>query len=399
MALIETPARIEPCGLEEQIPRALSDRALEIRDAASDLGRNLHPEIAAELRGLVRLMNARYSNLIEGHDARPVDIEAAIAGRATDPEQRSLTQEAIAHIAVQDWIDQLADAGNLPEPGSVEFLRDVHRRFYEAMPDDFRFVEHKGQRIEIIPGALRAPGQEVEIGRHMPPSAHRLPDFMAYFSARYLGLTRGRAGQILSIPAAHHRFSYIHPFLDGNGRVSRLMSHAMIRKAGISGNGLWSISRGLTLGLREATEYKAHLARADTPRQGDRDGRGNLSMAALQGFTGWFLNVILDQIRFTSAMFDLGALQSRYLALVRDLHPEDRRLAALVEHVLRFGPMAPGDASAALGLQERAARDLLSKALTAGFLKSSMPTSPVRIAFPLQYREQLFPGLFIEPPA
>lgn len=398
MALVETPARIEPCGIEEQIPEALSDRALEIRDAASDLGRNLHPESAAELRGLVRLMNAYYSNLIEGHNTRPADIEAAMAGRATDPEKRSLIQEAIAHISVQDWIDTRADVGDLPEPCSVDFLLDIHRRFYEAMPDDLRFVEHKGQRIEVIPGVMRALGQEVEVGRHLPPSAHRLPDFMAYFSKRYFGLTRGKTGQILSIPAAHHRFNYIHPFLDGNGRVSRLMSHAMIRKAGIGGHGLWSISRGLARGLQETGEYKAHLARADIPRHGDRDGRGNLSMAALQGFTGWFLTVMLDQIRFTSTMFDLGTLQSRYLALVRDLHPGDTRLVTLVDHVLRFGQMARGDAPAVLGLRERAARDVLSTAVAAGFLKSSTPKTPVRIAFPLQYRERMFPNLFTEAP-
>ena len=121
-------------------------------------------------------------------------------------------------------------------------------------------------------------------------------------------------------------------------------------------------------------------------------------MAALQGFTGWFLTVMLDQIRFTSTMFDLGTLQSRYLALVRDLHPGDTRLVTLVDHVLRFGQMARGDAPAVLGLRERAARDVLSTAVAAGFLKSSTPKAPVRIAFPLQYRERLFPNLFTEAP-
>lgn len=176
------------------------------------------------------------------------------------------------------------------------------------------------------------------------------------------------------------------------------MSHAMIRKAGIGGHGLWSIIRGLARGLQETGEYKAHMARADMPRQGDRDGHGNLSMAALQGFTGWFLTVMLDQIRFTSTMFDLGTLQMRYLTLVRDLHPGDTRIVTLVDHVLRFGQMARGDAPAVLGLRERAARDVLSTAVAAGFLKSSTPKTPVRIAFPLQYRERLFPNLFTEAP-
>ena len=48
MEPIETPARIEPCGFEEVIPEPLADRALGIREAASDLGRGLHPDSAAD---------------------------------------------------------------------------------------------------------------------------------------------------------------------------------------------------------------------------------------------------------------------------------------------------------------------------------------------------------------
>jgi Fic family protein len=44
----------------------------------------------------------------------------------------------------------------------------------------------------------------------------------------------GTAGQIARIAIAHHRFNYIHPFPDGNGRVSRLMSHAMALRAGLA---------------------------------------------------------------------------------------------------------------------------------------------------------------------
>ena len=48
----------------------------------------------------------------------------------------------------------------------------------------------------------------------------------------------------MSMAVAHHRFNYIHPFPDGNGRVSRLMSHAMAWRAEVASHGLWSISRG-----------------------------------------------------------------------------------------------------------------------------------------------------------
>lgn len=396
--MAETPARIEPCGIEEMIPEALTDRVLEIRETASALEHGLHPDSAAELRNMTRIMNAYYSNLIEGHNTRPRDIEAALEGRMADVEDRPLAEEAAAHVRVQDWIDEQAAGGALPQPTSIDFIREVHRRFYENMPAEFRVCEHEGEAVPIRPGRFRQDGEEVAVGRHIPPQASAVPHFMAYYEQRYRALTRGRTGQILSIPAAHHRLNYIHPFLDGNGRVSRLVSHAMCHVAGIGGQGLWSISRGLARGLVERGEYKSWMDKADSPRQGDLDGRGNLSRAALEEFTGWFLTVMLDQVRFSRSMLDLDTLRERYLALAGDLYPDNARLQKLLDHVLRFGKLARGDAPMVLGVKERAARNDLSMAIKAGFLKSATPKAPVRIAFPLDYRERLFPNLFSDAP-
>jgi len=80
------------------------------------------------------------------------------------------------------------------------------------------------------------------------------------------------------------------------------MSHAMGYSAGIDAHGLWSVSRGLAGGLKSRTEYKQMMDRADTPRQGDLDGRGNLSQKALIEFTDWFLRVCLDQVTFMSGL-------------------------------------------------------------------------------------------------
>jgi hypothetical protein len=73
----------------------------------------------------------------------------------------------------------------------------------------------------------------------------------------------GKAGRIIAMAAAHHRFNYIHPFADGNGRVSRLMSHAMAWKADVAAHGLWSISRGLARGLNSRSEYNQMMDLAD----------------------------------------------------------------------------------------------------------------------------------------
>lgn len=218
---------------------------------------------------------------------------------------------------------------------------------------------------------------------------------MDHFSMRYRGVEHPSAVGIVAIAAAHHRFNFIHPFLDGNGRVSRLMSHAMALKAGIGGQGLWSISRGLARGLSDRGEYKQMMDLADTKRHTDNDGRGNLSLSDLERFTEWFMSVAVDQMRFTAAMFDMERLEERYRSLVRDVL-DDRRAPELVATVLRMGMLDRGKAALVLGTQERTARNTLSGLVSAGFLKSNGPKTPVRIAFPLDYRERLFPNLFTD---
>lgn len=109
-------------------------------------------------------------------------------------------------------------------------------------------------------------------------------------------------------------------------------------------------------------------------------------------FTGWFLNVMLNQIRFTQAMFDLDALRDRYTRLIAYIYPGNDRLPLLVAHVLRRGEMTRGDARFVIGASERTT----SSDLSGGFLKSAAQKGPVRIAFPLDYRERLFPNLFTD---
>jgi len=395
--MFETPARIEPCFFQDTIPSILADLTVELQREADNLGRGLHPESAAELADLVRMMNCYYSNLIEGHNTRPKDIEKALAGAEVEPERRALALEAKAHVIVQRKIDEMYSKGDLPSPTSVEFIAWVHRMFYREMPEEFRFMERPdGSKVEIVPGEFRkTASDDVVVGRHQPPSSDRVEAFMAHFSKRFGVAEKSASTRIIAIASAHHRFNYIHPFPDGNGRVSRLMSHAMAMKAGIGGHGLWSISRGLARGLRDRGEYKRMMDHADSPRRGDLDGRGNLSEAALKDFCEWFLTVALDQIRFSTAIFDLERLEDRYRLLVKDIS-EDKRAPDLLAAVLKHGSLERGDVHLVLKTSERTARNTMSAMVRQGFLKSETPKAPVRIAFPLDYRERLFPNLFTD---
>lgn len=391
----ETPARIEPTMLETLTPE-ITDVIAELSAASSALGRALHPKTAASLADLVRIMNAYYSNLIEGHNTRPKDIARALDGLLdANEERRNLQLEAASHVKVQAKIDQMAADGALTEPASLDFATWLHAEFYRDVPEPMLHVRRKDPSFVMRPGEFRSdPADDVVVGRHQPPSSGHVKRFMAYFERRYAFEPLGMSSRIIAMAAAHHRFNYIHPFPDGNGRVSRLMSHAMGHLASIGAHGLWSISRGLARGLDSPQDYKRMMDYADTPRENDFDGRGNLSQRALTEFVLWFLRVCLDQVRFMTSLFELDTLALR-LRDVAERHFEMRSEAAkLLEEAAIRGEFQRGEAVRITGLPERSARRVLNDVVEKGLLGSETPKGPVSIRFTPDIAEIVFPRLF-----
>jgi Fic family protein len=393
--MIESVQRIEPALLEEP-SAAISDIVAELSAATATLGKALHPRTAANLATLIRIMNAYYSNLIEGHNTRPKDIERALEGKLdVDEDRRNLQLEAAAHVRVQARVDSLATDGRLPEPASVDFIQWLHREFYRDAPEEMLRIRGAGRDFIMKPGAWRADSaHDVAVGRHVPPASERVPDFMKYFAERYSFERLGKSSRIICMAAAHHRLNYIHPFPDGNGRVSRLMSHAMAHVAGIGSHGLWSISRGLARGLESRGEYKRMMDHADASRQGDIDGRGNLSQRALGEFVLWFLKVALDQVQFMTGLFELDTLSKRFKVYVEQNDKLKRESIPLLEEALIRGEFERGDITRITGLPERSARRVLGDVIATGLLASDTPKGPVSLRFPVDAQEVLFPRLF-----
>jgi Fic family protein len=164
--------------------------------------------------------------------------------------------------------------------------------------------------------------------------------------------------------------------------------------ADIAAHGLWSISRGLARGLESRREYKQMMDVADTPRQDDLDGRGNLSERALVQFVTWFLRVALDQVTFMSELFDLDNLATRLRAFIERHGRFKSEAAALLEQALVRGEIERGEASRITGLPVRTAQRLLNDLVGEGLLSSATPKGPVSLQFPAHTLETLFPRLY-----
>ena len=392
--ITETPPRIEPC-LPDSLDPEIVDLIAVLSTSAEKLGNRLHLKTAASLADLVRVMNCYYSNLIEGHNTKPRDIEAALQNLFnTNNERHNLQIEAVAHIRVQREIDAMYASGALAGAASSQFIHWLHREFYKDIPESMRYLERKEVKILIVPGAFRSePIHDVSVGRHLPPESSVVESSMAYFEKRYNFGALGKGMRLAAMAAAHHRFNYIHPFPDGNGRVSRLMSHAMALQAGIGAHGLWSVSRGLARGLESRQDYMRMMDHADMPRQGDLDGRGNLSLKALNTFIIWFLNICLDQVTFMESLFELDSLAKR-LKYYCDRQAWKPEAFAILEMTLLKGEIPRGEVSRITGLKERTARTLLSSLTENGILGSDTPKGALSLRFPVDAVELLFPNLF-----
>jgi Fic family protein len=372
---------------------SLTDLALDLTQKSAGFRRSLPLSMLGSLADLVRATNCYYSNLLEGHNTHPVDIERAFKKEySADARKGDLQQEAQAHIAVQPWID----AGGLKgrRAITIEGIREIHFRFCELLPEDLVWVEdpRTKERIRVIPGELR--NRDVQVGQHVAISPGALPRFLQRFENVYGKL--GRADSIVSTAAAHHRLLWMHPFFDGNGRVARLMSHAILLDE-LDTGAVWSVARGLA---RNVQAYKGHLANCDMARRNDLDGRGTLSEEALADFTRFFLTTCIDQVTFMERLVQPDRLRARILMWAEEetrLGALPARAGAVLEAVLYRGELPRGEAAAVVGTGERQARRVISALVDKGVLVSENSRAPLRLVLPASLASRWMPGLFPDP--
>jgi hypothetical protein len=171
------------------------------------------------------------------------------------------------------------------------------------------------------------------------------------------------------------------------------MSHAMLLRSGV-GSSLWSVARGLA---RRVQDYKATLMAADERRYNDLDGRGTLSERRLREFCLFFLDTAVDQVEFMESLLQPPELLRRMKLYVDDEVAAGRLprgSLALLREAFLAGELERGRAGDVTGYRERRGRQILANLLEAGLLVSQGPRAAVRLGFPIDAAERLFPLLY-----
>lgn len=396
--MFDHPSQMEPLFPGEN--KSLVDLVMKIYADASELAGMVHPITRKEIARLLRHINSYYSNLIEGEHTTPADIERAVKKEySADDEKKRLQLLSVAHIEVQKLIDNRFDSGEDINVCSADFLCWIHEEFYKRVPEHFLKIYHpdRNEYIIMVPGELRK--ENMVIGHHVPPGWESVPDFLKRFEEVYASDSLLGHKKLITAAASHHRLAWIHPFLDGNGRVIRLFTYAFLRKVGVESHGLWTLSRGLS---RRAEDYKTMLAYADSSRRSDYDGRGNLSEKALREFSEFFFEVAADQITFMKKLLALDGLHKRIVSYVnrradealmdeKVLRPESKYV--LTEIMMR-GEIARGEVPRLIGLSERTATDLIGQLIQEELVTSESHRAPIRFHIPSKVVGFYFPELY-----
>jgi len=380
--------------LPEDRDGKLAGLGLEVLRRAERLRGALHPVTRRGVVDLVRSMNSYYSNLIEGHRTTPHDIDAALRQEFSgNRKQRELQQLHWAHVETQRWMEAELARQGAADICSAGFLSQLHREFYRRLPEEFQVLEDEsGRKHRVEPGRLR--GAVVSVGYHVAPAHEHLSEFLRRFEEFYAPSVQSTPAGLVAAAAAHHRLAWIHPFLDGNGRVTRLFTQAWLQCAHTSADGLWTLARGLA---RRQVDYRAVLSNADERRLHDFDGRGYLSERRLSEFCEFVLTTAVDQLDFMRDLLDLDRMQNRIMG-----HAERGEAAKelpagsglVLREVFLRGQIPRGEVARIIGVSPRTAQTVTGRLLRTGLLVSDSPKGPVRLGFPSAAAGSYLPNLF-----
>ncbi len=381
--------QFEPLLPQTGLPELLKI-AQNITEAALQLRSALHPITQQTLAALLREMNSYYSNKIEGHSTHPINIARGLTQDfSSKPEIAKVQRLALAHIEAEIEIENLINQQAEFSPFSAEGIKQIHAALYTRLSLQDRTTED-GEIV--LPGALRT--ADVIVGQHVAPT----PDSLPHFLHRYEQFYKTPASwdkQLVMIAAAHHRLTWIHPFIDGNGRVARLATHAALYRDFTSG--LWSICRGFA---KTQAEYYMRLMSADASRQGDLGGRGNLTDKGLYEFCHYFLTTCLDQINFMNHILGFDKIKKNITAFLIYRAQEDKKIreeATLPLHYLfTAGQLTRSEFKQMTGLGDKVAQTLLSRLQQLGLVTSDTPLGPVKFGLPLDALQFYFPNLYPE---
>jgi Fic family protein len=268
------------------------------------LGGTTPPQLFFQLKHIFHMLESLGSARIEGNHTTLADyVESKLEGGQQAPSDQLREMENIE--AAMAYVEESIR----PDDGLTEhFIRELHAIAVKGL-------EREG---DATPGAYRQSQVQIAQSEHLPPEAILVPQYMQELVA-FINEEHSHKYDLIKVALAHHRFGWIHPFGNGNGRVVRLLTYALMIKYGFNVKTGGRVLNPTAVFCNDRDRYYAMLAQADA---GTREG--------LEGWCIYVLEGILEELRKVDRLADFGYLNERIL-MPALAYAKERRLITVQE--------------------------------------------------------------------
>lgn len=300
-----------------------------------------HPNVFFQLKQIFHMLESLGSARIEGNHTTLADyVESKLEGvkQSQSDQLREMENIEAAMLYIEDSIQ----AGDVL---TEHFIRELHAI---AVKD----LEREG---DTTPGAYRMNQVQIAQSEHSPPDFIQVPQYMQELVS-FINDNNPPKYDLIKVALAHHRFGWVHPFGNGNGRVVRLLTYALLIKYGFNVKTGGRVLNPTAVFCNDRDKYYAMLACAD---KGTKTGLEEWCVYVLQG--------VLDELRKVDRLTDFNFLSAKILVPALT-HARERQLITAIEekilHIAANNGMAKSsDLVAAMPGMTTAQRTYLIKKL------------------------------------
>lgn len=245
------------------------------------------PQVFYQLKSLFHALESLGSARIEGNHTTLADyIDSKVEGKAQDTDQL----REVANIEkAMDYIEQVMTQGAVL---TEQTIRELH-----AMT-----VDDLVREGDKTPGAYRSGGVRISQSDHLPPDFIQVQAYMQEL-VDFVNREDSPKYDLMKVALAHHRFGWIHPFGNGNGRVVRLLTYALLMKYGFNVSTGGRVLNPTAVFCNDRERYYAMLATAD---KGTKEG--------LEAWCTYVLEGIRDELEKVDRLTDYAYLTKYILA-------------------------------------------------------------------------------------
>lgn len=262
-----------------------------------NIGGTTPPAIFFQLKSIFHMLESLGSARIEGNHTTLADyVDESLEGQQRTPSDQMLEIRNIE--TAMDFVDERMKPG---VPMSAFFIRELHDL-------TVRNLEREGDRT---PGAFRSVGVNIQGSEHRPPDQTTVQDYMEEL-VNFVNEPHPAKYDLMKVALAHHRFGWIHPFSNGNGRVVRLLTYALLLKYGFNVGALGRVLNPTAVFCNDRERYYAMLATAD---KGDSE--------SLESWCLYVLGGVRDELTKLDRLTNYAYLRSQILGPALELAKEN----------------------------------------------------------------------------